>query len=46
MLGSKMLKTKHLGITNVATNAGLNAKTNNVKDEIPSIFNLTTTAAC
>ena len=46
MLGSKMLKTKHLGITNVATNAALNAKTNNVKDEISSIFNLTTTAAC
>ena len=23
MLGSKMLKTKHLGITNVATNAAL-----------------------
>ena len=41
-----MLKTKHLGITNIATNTALNAKTNNVKDEIPSIFNLTTTAAC
>ena len=37
MLGSKMLKTKHLGITNVATNAALNAK---IKNKITGVNTL------
>ena len=34
-----------LDITNLASNASLNAKVNEVKGEIPSIANLTTTSA-
>ena len=40
-----MLKLKILKITNLATNTTLNAKINEVKNEIPSITNLATTTA-
>ena len=45
MLREKILKIKIPDITNLATNASLNAKTNYVKGEIPSVTNLATTAA-
>ena len=38
-----MLKSKIPSITNLATNASLNAKINEVKGEIPNITNLATT---
>ena len=45
MLRSKLLKDKIPDITNLATNAFLNTKINEVKAEIPNITNLTTTRA-
>ena len=40
MLRSKILKIKIPDISNLATNASLNTKMNEVKGEIPSITNL------
>ena len=40
-----MVKNEVPSITNLATNASLNVKTNEVKGEIPGITNLATTAA-
>ena len=42
MHGSKILKMIYLKFFNFATNASLNAKINEVKDEVPSITNLDT----
>ena len=39
-LRSKILKIKYLNITNLATNASLNAKINEVEGEIHNITNL------
>ena len=39
VLRSKILKIKYLIFTNLATNASLNAKINEVKDETPNITN-------
>ena len=41
----KKIGDEILDITNLASNASLNAKVNEVKGEIPSIANLTTTSA-
>ena len=41
----KNIEDKIPDITNLATNASLNAKTNKVKGETPSITNLATTTA-
>ena len=45
MLRPKILKKKYLILLTLATNTHLNAKINEVKNEIPSITNLATTAA-
>ena len=45
MLRSKNIEDKILDITNLATNTALNAKTNEVKIEIPSINELAATSA-
>ena len=45
MLRWKRIEDEILDITNLGTNASLNAKTNEFKGEIPSISNLTTNAS-
>ena len=45
MLGSKLLKIKHLILLLLSTKTTLNSKINEGKAEIPSINNLATTAA-
>ena len=44
-LRSKLLRIEKPGITNLATNTAVNAKINDVKNEIPSITNLATNTA-
>ena len=41
----KDIEVKTSSMSNVATNAALNAKINKIKNEIPNITNLATTAA-
>ena len=41
----KNIEDKIPGVTNLVTNASLNAKTNKVEGETPSITNLATTTA-
>ena len=45
ILRSKNIEEKIPDITNLATNASLNAKINEVKGEIPNITNLATNAS-
>ena len=45
MLRSEILKTKYLIFFNIATNASLNAKINEIKGKLPITTNLATTSA-
>ena len=45
MLRSEILKIKYLIFFNIATNASLNAKINEIKGKLPIITNLATTSA-
>ena len=45
LLKNKLIEDKIPNITNLVTNTTLNSKINEVKNEIPSIINLATTAA-
>ena len=45
MLRSKIFKIKIPSVTSLATNAALNVKANEIKNEIPNVTNLATTSA-